>query len=184
MSEVPDELIVERYQRGDAAAFKELYFRHRIGTFNFVLLRVRERAAAEDLFQEIWIKVARAALAFQPTGSFKSWLYQIVRNQCIDHARKKARTPVTSEDEAVIEKAGAIVPSVGDPSLRQALLGCIDELNDDQKEVFLMRLVKGMTFAEITEVMGTAPGLANRRMQLAVEHLKRFLAEKGIRPEP
>lgn len=184
MSEDPDEILVERYQKGDASAFRGIYYRYRVGTFNFILSLARERMAAEDLHQEIWTTVTRALFDWKPTGSFKSWLFQVARNRCLDHIKKTRRFQVEDDGEDVIENMPAVVPERGDTLLREALLSCIGQLNDSQKEVFSLRAIENMTFAEITEVMASAPGLANRRMQLAVEHVKRCLESKGIRQEP
>jgi RNA polymerase sigma-70 factor (ECF subfamily) len=178
-----DETLVARYQKGDAGAFRELYFRHRIATFNFILHVVRERTAAEDLHQEIWITAIRAVLAWRPTGTFKSWLFQVARNRCLDHLRKIGRSPVDDDGAGMIEAAPSTVPWEGDPVLRAALLDCIENLNDTQRQVFVLRATQSLTFGEITHVMSSPPGLANRRMQLAVEHLKRCLESKGIGAE-
>jgi RNA polymerase sigma-70 factor (ECF subfamily) len=183
VNEEPDEVLVERYQKGDVSAFRGIYYRYRVGTFNFILSLAREKMAAEDLHQEIWTSITRAMFDWKPTGSFKSWLFQIARNRCLDHIKKTRRARIEDDGEDVIQNIPAVVPEPVDTMLRDALLSCIEQLNDSQKEVFSLRTIENMTFAEITEVMASAPGLANRRMQLAVEHVKRCLESKGIRQE-
>jgi RNA polymerase sigma-70 factor (ECF subfamily) len=180
-----DEALLLRYQKGDAAAFRDLYLRYRVPTFNFVLHLVRDKAVAEDLHQEIWIGITRSALQWKPTGTVRGWLYQIARNRCYDHFRSRGRAvSEEDDDQALIETAAPIVPQASDGKLRDAIVDCIGTLNDSQRQVFVLRAVQDMTFAEITELMTSPPGLSNRRMQLAVEHLKRCLERKGIRDEP
>ncbi len=183
MGEPSDEDLLRQYQENSAAAFREIYLRHRVGTFNFILQLVKEKALAEDIHQEMWLGVVDSAKRWRPTGEFRSWLYQVARNRCYDHFRAKKRSIVDDDDGEVIEKADHHVPQPSDLKLREAVLHCIGELNASQRQVFCLRAVEDLTFAQITEVMASPPGLSNRRMQLAVDHLRGCLHGKGIRED-
>jgi RNA polymerase sigma-70 factor (ECF subfamily) len=90
LGEVPNELLLERYQRGDARAFELLVNRCRAPLFNYILRFLGEPQMAEDVFQEAFVRVLQNAARFERRAKFTTWLYTIARNLCID-AQRKAR---------------------------------------------------------------------------------------------
>jgi RNA polymerase sigma factor (sigma-70 family) len=178
-----EELILQYQEQNSAVAFRTIYLRYRVKTFNFILHLVKENGTAEDLHQECWLHIIDAARKWRPSGAFRAWLFQVFRNRCLDHFRAVKRSPIEEDEDELIEKAEASVPEPGDISLREAVLQCIGSLNASQRQVFYLKAIESMTFAEITELMASAPGLANRRMQLAVAHLRACLLRKGIRED-
>src|SRR6266850_361755 len=99
MSEAPDEQLMLAYRGGDAGAFEMLYIRHRARLFRFVLRSIRSRATAEELYQEIWMRVIEARATYKATARFTTWLYTIAHNRMVDHWRK-AGLALVSLDEA------------------------------------------------------------------------------------
>ena len=99
--EAGDEQLMLAYQEGGAAAFEELYKRHKGALFRFVLRSVREHALAEELYQEIWMRVIEARERYHPSArgagqnpaKFSTWLYTIAHNRIVDHWRKRAEPP-------------------------------------------------------------------------------------------
>jgi RNA polymerase sigma factor (sigma-70 family) len=81
MAEAPDEELMLAYRGGDTGAFEILYGRHRARLFRFVLRSVKIRATAEDLYQEIWMRVIEARAGYAPTARFTTWLYTIAHNR-------------------------------------------------------------------------------------------------------
>ena len=79
-----------RYQKGDVAAFAELVSRHEKRLWNFVRRFVADGATAEDLLQEVFLRVVRSAREWRPSAKFSTWLYTIARNLCTDQARRGA----------------------------------------------------------------------------------------------
>src|SRR5499427_5603096 len=77
------------FRRGDAMAFEVLVRRHRTPVFNYILRFTGDRARAEDLLQEMWLKVVRAAQDYEPQARFTTWLYTLARNLCVDKARRE-----------------------------------------------------------------------------------------------
>src|ERR671933_1267232 len=99
MEGAPDEALMLAYQAGNAGAFETLYRRHRTRLYRFVLRAVKTRAAAEELFQEVWMRVIEARSRYTPQARFTTWLYTIAHNQLVDHWRKRGLTLVTLEGD-------------------------------------------------------------------------------------
>ena len=99
------------YQKGDERAFEVLYWRHQRGIFNFISHFIGESGnQAEELLQDVFLKVVKASKRYEPSAKFTTWLYQIARNGCIDHFRKMKHRkttslaqPIDSEEEMVLE---------------------------------------------------------------------------------
>ena len=93
---------MQLYQNGDEQAFEVLYWRHQRGIFNYIAHFIGESGAqAEDLLQDIFLKVVKASKRYEPTAKFTTWLYQIARNGCIDHFRKMKHRKTTSLSQPI-----------------------------------------------------------------------------------
>jgi len=88
------------YRGGDARAFEILYARHRIRLFRFVLRSVKARAVAEELYQEVWMRVIEARASYAAKARFTTWLYTIAHNHLVDHWRTKELTAAGEPDAA------------------------------------------------------------------------------------
>src|SRR6267142_6700136 len=97
--EAPDEELMLAYKAGNAAAFETLYARHRARLYRFVLRAVKAPAVAEELFQEIWMRVIEARGRYTPQARFTTWLYTIAHNHLVDHWRKRGLTLVALDGE-------------------------------------------------------------------------------------
>ena len=86
-----DAVLLRRYRQGDAAAFAQLYERHRLGLFRFLLGLCGDHALAEEVFQDTWMSLIRSQSEQREAVLFKTWLYQIGRNRLIDTWRKHGR---------------------------------------------------------------------------------------------
>ena len=86
--EVTDEVLMLRFQSGDRSAFAALVRKHKTPIYNFVLRLVRTPSVAEDLVQDVFVKIVQSAVDFKHESKFSTWAYAIARNICIDHLRK------------------------------------------------------------------------------------------------
>ena len=160
------------YGQGDAAAFETLYRRHRGPLYRFVLRAIKQRSAAEELFQEVWIRVIESRSRYAPQARFTTWLYTIAHNLLVDHWRKKglALAPLDTEDVA-LESANPARQAEARESLAR-LLQAIEALPAVQREAFLLHEEAGMTVAEIAAVTGAGEEAAKSRLRYAVAKLR------------
>src|SRR5258706_5326242 len=151
-----DEQLMLAYREGDAGAFEELYRRHKGGLYRFVLRSVRDRALAEELYQEIWMRAIEARGRYEPQAKFTTWLYTIAHNRLVDHWRKKGLQVVSLETEGEFsgspgfEPQGILQAKQGLARFAQAL----EALPPAQREAFLMHHEAEMSVAEIARATG------------------------------
>src|SRR4051794_4491209 len=149
-----DEALMAAYQKGDLGAFAELVARHEKRLWNFLRRFVRERTAAEDLLQEVFLRMIKSAPDWQPSAKVTTWLYTIARNLCTDHARRAVHRDAvsldgghreTDEGEArpLLDRIPAPVPGAETRVMGREIAERIDvavgALPVEQREVFLMR---------------------------------------------
>ena len=176
------------YQRGDQAAFAELVARHEKPLWNFLRRLVHDPATAEDLQQETFMRVVKNASQYRPEAKFSTWLYTIARNLCIDHARgavhRRALSLDAARDSDPDRRLHDKLPGNEPGSERRAMdreLGvrlerALAALPDAQREVFVMREVLGMPFAEIAQAVSANEATVKSRMRYALEALRSALA--------
>ena len=189
-----DEVLMLAFQSGDARAFEQLVQRHRTPVFNFLLRLLGDRARAEDLLQETWLKVVRSAPSYERKAKFTTWVYTIARNLCVDASRRDRHRNAASLDAVSAggdgegRPLGDRVPDAGATpersahggELRSAIEAALQKLPSEQREVFLLREYAGVPFKEISEVTGVPENTVKSRMRYALEGLRRVLVELGI----
>jgi RNA polymerase sigma-70 factor (ECF subfamily) len=182
-------MLMVRYKRGDRDAFAELVRRYQRPLFNFSLRYVRNQEAAREVTQDAFMRVVKRSADFKHESRFSTWIFAITRNLCIDELRKAKHRNHPSLDEAgpsgqpLGEKLdGGKRRSDGEQGaveneLRLGILKAVDALPDDQREVFLLRQLGGVPFAEIARMTGTPENTVKSRMRYALERLQRELSE-------
>jgi RNA polymerase sigma-70 factor (ECF subfamily) len=163
--------------------------------YNFIVRTVQDRNTAEDLLQEVFLRIIQRAEDFRGDSKFTTWLYTIARNLCIDQIRKTnlRRTVTLNGPSGSIENGHRreVTPQVVDrkPSvdrhttskrLREAIADAVEILPEEQREVFLMRQVQNMSFQEIANVVGVSENAIKSRMRYALEHLRKILTDCEI----
>jgi RNA polymerase sigma-70 factor (ECF subfamily) len=173
MGEAADEELMLAYRDGNAAAFETLYTRHRGRLYRFVLRGVKSRAVAEELYQEVWMRVIEARSRYAPQAKFTTWLYTIAHHQLVDHWRKRGLTLVA------LDEGDAIADGSQDPAAQaQAREGlarfaaALSALPPAQREAFLLHEEAGLTVAEIAAATGAGPEAAKSRLRYAMARLK------------
>jgi len=184
-----DERLMLRFQAGDARAFEVLVRRHRTPVFSFLVRLTADRARAEDLCQEVFLKVVKASRTWEERARFRTWVYAIARNLAVDEARRAAFRRAEPLDAP--GPAGAAAHPAEDPPpdaaadaalLRPKLEAALAALPPEQREVFLLREYAGLRFAEIADVTGTPENTVKSRMRYALEALREGLAALGVGP--
>jgi RNA polymerase sigma-70 factor (ECF subfamily) len=188
-----DERLLLRFREGDAGAFEILMRRHRAPCFAFLARLTGDRARAEDLLQETWMRVIGAAPRWEPRARFRTWLYAVARNLAADEARRAVHR--RAEPLEAPARPGGRPPAEGlagdcpapdraaeSALLRPRILEALASLPEEQREVFLLREHAGVPFAEIAEITGAPVPTVKSRMRYALEGLRRRLAELGVEP--
>jgi RNA polymerase sigma-70 factor (ECF subfamily) len=186
-----DEALMAAYQKGDLGAFDELVTRHERRLWNFLRRFVRDAATAEDLLQEVFLRVIKSAPEWEPTAKVTTWIFTIARNLCTDQARRQVHRNAASLDgDGRDEGSGPRplmdrIPAPGFGAESEAigkeiaarLDVAIAALPVEQREVFLMREVMDMPFAEIAAAVGASEPTVKSRMRYALERLRVALDE-------
>lgn len=190
-SDASDEALMTRFQSGDRGAFTLLVRRHQTPLYNFALRHLRSPGAAEEVVQDAFMRVVQSASDFRQTSRFTAWVYTIARNLCIDVLRKRTQRQHRSLDESAgpedghgsslgertADRTANVERSALSLEIRTRLLSAIDELPDDQREVFLLREISNLPFKEIAEVVGAPENTVKSRMRYALERLQAILSE-------
>jgi RNA polymerase sigma-70 factor (ECF subfamily) len=188
LSDPSDEVLLIAYREGDSAAFEMLLGRYRRPIFNFLLRSVQDRGRAEELYQDVWMKVIERCHEFRGDAKFSTWLYAMARNLCIDHQRKmkfRAHASLDATESRSGQAIGQRVSSFG-PSTEQLAIGrvlrdriarAVEALPEEQREVFLLRQLQGLPFREISEVVGVPANTVKSRMRYALERLQHALSD-------
>lgn len=190
-----DEQLMERYREGDARAFEGLLGRHSRPVFHYVLRYVHDRGTAEDLMQEVFLRIVKGAADYRQRAKFTTWLYTIARNLCVDHARRQKFRRATSLDQPIGDDAdgATLLDRVADEALPEdqkamdrQFSRTLDEalagLNPDQREVFVLREFQGLPFQEIAEIVDCPLNTVKSRMRYALEGLREALLKAGVSP--
>ncbi|WP_341676649.1 RNA polymerase sigma factor [Niveibacterium sp. SC-1] len=184
-----DETLMLAFAAGDMAAFDALYARHRRGLYAFLArLLPAQDAQLDDLFQDVWLRVARARETYAPQAQFRTWLFQIARNRTIDWVREKH--PVLAS-ELVCEGAGEAdedpferLPDERTPGPEAAyarqqegarLSAALATLPAEQREAFLLREHGELSLEEIAQTTGVNTETAKSRLRYAVKKLRAAL---------
>ena len=167
-----DEELMLAYRDGNAGAFETLYGRHRTRLFRFVLRSVKERGAAEELFQDVWLRVIEARNRYAPRARFTTWLYSIAHNRLVDHWRRKGLALVDLEN---VEVEGNNPDPARHAEARQGLqrfAKALEALPPAQREAFLLHEEAGMSVPEIAQATGAGEEAAKSRLRYAIEKLR------------
>jgi RNA polymerase sigma-70 factor, ECF subfamily len=176
----PDFGVLRKAQRGDERAFSLIVRAYETPVFNYVLRLVGDRALAEDLTQEVFIRVFQGLPKFSLRSKFTTWLFQVTKNRVLDELRASERRPralVAIDDAPPLEVVDAPVEQV---ETIDALWLAVDALNPDLKMALLLRDVVGLSYNEIADSLETTLATVKWRIFKAREEVQLALAREGI----
>jgi RNA polymerase sigma-70 factor, ECF subfamily len=192
LDQLSDEALMEAFQRGDTRAFERLLTKHKRPVYNFIHRQVGNDATAEDLMQEVFLRVIKGASSYKREAKFTTWIYTIARNICVDQSRRAKHRRAASLDQplrgnngdqrgtmgdTVADKGPAVDRQVIGQELKGKIQQAIAKLNDEQREVFLMREYSNLPFKEIADIVGCPENTVKSRMRYALERLRAELEE-------
>ncbi len=173
-----DEILMLAYAKGDAAAFETLYRRYKDAMYRYLLRQCQNPATAEELFQDIWLRIVNARQDYTVKASFRTWLYQIAHNRLIDHYRRQnTRMPESYLENSILEKVATTEASdpqriVNGQQQTAHLAELIAALPEAQREAFLLKEETGMTLEEIAAATGTNRETVKSRLRYAFKRLR------------
>jgi len=179
-----------RYKDGDLSAIEILVERHQQPLFAFVYRFCNNYQQAQDLAQDVFVRLVRTSKSYEPRAKFTTYLYTVAHNLCIDYIRRKKKRqnvslsePIDSEDGLRLEdtmKSDGPTPEqqYRQKNFREALQQAVSELPDEQREVFLLREQQNLQFDEIARVVGCLPSTAKSRMRYALQSIREKLEKK------
>lgn len=193
--QLEDEEAMIRFQNGDAGAFDILLHRHSTGVLRFIMnMTAVSKSNAEDLLQEIFIKVIEKRKQYNPNKKFTTWLYTITKNRCIDYLKAERHrrhssldAPLSNSDcdgpvklEIVRANEKDQEERVIDREIRALLKSGLANLREEFREVFLLREIEGLSFKEISEITEAPDSTVKSRLRYAYEGLREVFAAAGF----
>src|SRR5438876_9342303 len=176
----PDLGILRKAQRGDERAFSIIVRTYETPVFNYVLRLVGDRSLAEDLTQEVFLRVFQGLPKFSLRCKFTTWLFQVTKNRVLDELRASERRPkhlVALDDIAPLEVMDAPIER---GETVDALWRAIDGLSTDLKMALLLRDVAGLSYTEIADALEVTLATVKWRIYKGREEVQLALAREGI----
>lgn len=176
--------LIKQYVSGDSQCLEALINRHKNKVYSYIVMNVRDRDLAEDLFQDTFIKVVRSIDngTYTDDGKFLPWVMRIAHNLVIDHYRRAKHMPTISTDAQEynpIDLMGVRESSAEDKIVRRQQIAelkqYIRQLPAEQRDVVLYRCEYDMSFKEIAEYTGVSINTALGRMRYAIINLRKMM---------
>lgn len=180
-----DEEALAGFVHGDLSQFEGLVRRYERPLLGFIYRYLGDRARSEELAQEAFLRVFRHASRFDPSLSFRTWLYAIALNLCRHEAKRRVTETEWRRRQAVGEPASddSPVARAQREETVSAVRSAVAALPDEQRAVLVMRVYQGLSYEEIAAVIGCPVGTAKSRMFYALERVRVQLGERmPVRP--
>jgi RNA polymerase sigma factor (sigma-70 family) len=188
LNNLTDQQLIHLYLDGDANALATIIVRYKEKLYTSIYLLVKDRYLAEDIFQDVFIRVIDTLKGGRYTdeGKFLPWVMRIAHNMCVDHFRKVKRNPTikTSDDRDIFE-----VINFSEPGADQRMMTgqshdrvrqMVDQLPEDQREVIILRHYADLSFKEIADLTQCSINTALGRMRYGLINLRKMMTEKQI----
>ena len=185
---ITDNELIARYVDGDENALKQLINRHQKKIFSYILMSVKNRELAEDIFQDTFIKVINTLKSenYKEEGKFLQWVMRIANNLKIDYYRKVQRMPVfeSNSDFNIFDVLNGTDPSIEQKIITEQIYSDVKNLvkylPEEQREVLEMRIYDDVSFKDIAELTGVSINTALGRMRYALINLRKLIKEKNV----
>ena len=171
--------VVEQAQRGDAQAFSAIVRLYQTPVFNYILRTVGDHELAEDLTQEVFLRVLRSLPRYGHRAKFTTWLFQVAKNLMLDEFRARSCRP------QCVESDPELTPFTADPPIEQtetigAIWLAVGQLNLDLKTALLLRDVAGLSYDEMADTLDVTLATVKWRIWKARDTVRRSAARAGV----
>ena len=184
-----DQALLDQYQQGNREAVSQLLERHTRRVRDYVRMLVKDNDVADDLTQEVLIKVVKVLDEGRYTdkGRFLPWVLRIAHNRVLDYFRASKQVKTVNESSAGFDILGS--KNLAEPSIEDQLVSeqqaeevrtLIELLPEEQREVVKMRYYEGLSFKEIAEHTGVSINTALGRMRYALINMRQMIKEKKL----
>jgi RNA polymerase sigma-70 factor (ECF subfamily) len=189
IQKISDQELIRLYQQGNEASLETLIKRHQRNVFTAIYLLVKNRALAEDIFQETFIKIVNTLRSgkYNEEGKFAPWAARVARNLTIDYIRKMKRDVTITDSQGndifnyitISEESNEdkMIRSQSEHNIRQL----VKRLPEEQRQVLIMRQWGNMSFQEIADATGVSINTALGRMRYALNNLRKMMEQKQAR---
>lgn len=188
LTNLPDQQLIHQFMGGDASALEVLIVRHKEKIYTSIFLLVKDKYLAEDIFQDVFIRVIDTIRSGRYTeeGKFLPWAMRIAHNLCVDHFRKVKRTPAIKmgDDRDIFEVINFSEDGVDRRMMQRQshdrVREMLDRLPEDQREVIILRHYAELSFKEIAAMTDCSINTALGRMRYGLINLRKMMQEQQI----
>ncbi len=188
LSALTDEQLIKLFNGGESSAMEILVNRHKDRIFTSIYLLVKDKYLAEDLFQDLFIKIIETFRAgkYKEENKFVQWALRIGHNICVDHFRKiKGKPVIKTSDGSDIFEVLNFEESNAEQNLIKAqssdrIMHLVSQLPEDQREIIILRHFADLKFREISKILNISVNTALGRMRYALLNLRKVIEEKQI----
>lgn len=183
-----DNELIAAYMQGDKQSFEVLLSRHQNKVFNYILSLVKDKALADDIFQDTYIKIVNTLRSgtYRDEGKYIQWVMRIAHNLVIDHFRRNQRFPTIRTDEnfdifdVLDNSEESIEQKIIRTQIHSDVKKLIRQLPDEQRRVLVMRHYANMSFKDIADRTGVSINTALGRMRYALINMRRLAEENSM----
>ncbi|MEH7388274.1 RNA polymerase sigma factor SigX [Bacillus sp. JJ1521] len=167
--------------------FEELYEKYHHDVFSFLFYMVKNRELAEDLVQEVYIRVLKSYDRFEGKSSEKTWLFSIARHVAIDSFRKQKgwKQRIMDSFDWSRQEVKDFAPLPEEIALQneqvQMMYRCLDRCTSDQRMVLILRYIQSLSIAETAEALGWTESKVKTTQHRALKVLKTYMEESGVK---
>jgi RNA polymerase sigma factor (sigma-70 family) len=188
VTQLNDQQLIYSYLEGDEKAFEVLLTRHKAKIYTQIYLFVKDTALAEDIFQEVFIKIIDTLRKgkYNHEGKFLQWALRISYNMCVDNFRRTKRRPKVSQTETFdifdVLKSGDdnAEELIMKSQTHQKIRSLVDALPPEQREVVILRHYADMSFKEISQLTRVSINTALGRMRYALINIRKMIEEREV----
>ena len=186
---ISDQELISRYLSGNESSLEQLIYRHKNKVFSYILMVVKNKPHADDIFQDTFIKVINTLKsgAYKEEGKFIQWVMRIAHNLVIDHFRKNKRIPLAEPihgEGSILDNLSLYDDSIEDRMINEQIhndvRALIEYLPAEQREVLVMRHYADMSFKDIAEQTDVSINTALGRMRYALINMRKMIESKDI----